>query len=124
MEGTMMVVVTDRFKVNSGYEAMFEELFLHRAHLLESMPGFCRWELHRPLGDGWYASVTYWERCEHHEAWQRCQAFQAAHEEKLPRGMCAATSALEMSEVVQSSCSPRAFLDALGDVRRDDHEVT
>jgi hypothetical protein len=29
MEGTMMFVVANRFKVNAGYEAMFEDLFLH-----------------------------------------------------------------------------------------------
>ena len=119
----MMFVVANRFKVNAGYEAMFEDLFLHRAHLVESLPGFFRWELHRPLGDGWYASITYWESREYHEAWQRSEAFQAAHEEKPPRGMFAAPNVLEMSEVVQSSYSPRAFLDALGHVLRDDHEV-
>jgi heme-degrading monooxygenase HmoA len=61
MEGTMMFVVANRFKVNAGCEAMFEDLFLHGAHPVENMPGFFRWELHRPLGDGWYTSIIYWK---------------------------------------------------------------
>jgi heme-degrading monooxygenase HmoA len=110
----MMFVIANRFKVNPGYEAMFEELFLHRAHLVEGMPGFCKWELQRPLGDGWYASITYWESREHHDAWQRSEAFKTAHCDKPLEGMFAAPNALEMTEVVQSSYSPQAFLDAMG----------
>jgi heme oxygenase (mycobilin-producing) len=110
----MMFVIANRFKVNPGYEAMFEELFLHRAHLVEGMRGFCKWELQRPLGDGWHASITYWESREHHDAWQRSEAFKTAHCDKPLEGMFAAPNALEMTEVVQSSYSPQAFLDAMG----------
>jgi heme-degrading monooxygenase HmoA len=112
----MLFVIANRFKVNHGYEAMFEELFLHRAHLLESMPGFFKWELHRPIGDGWYASITYWESREHYDAWRRSEAFRTAHRDKPPEGMFAAATMLEMAEVVQSSHSPQAFLDAMGHV--------
>ena len=68
VEGPMMFVIANRRKVNAGYEDMFEELFRHQAHLVEGMPGFFKWELHRPLGDGWYVSITYWESRQHHDA--------------------------------------------------------
>jgi heme-degrading monooxygenase HmoA len=123
MEGIMMFVIVNRFKVNAGYEDMFEELSLHRAHLVECMPGFFKWELHRPLGDGWYASITYWESRQHHDVWQRSDAYKIAHHEKPPEGMFAAPNVLEMTEVVQSSYSPQAFLDAMRHVLSESDEV-
>jgi heme-degrading monooxygenase HmoA len=123
MEGTVMVVVANRFKVTPGYEAMFEERFLQRAHLVEGMPGFFKWELHRPLGDGWYASMTYWENHAHYEAWRCSEAFKMAHRDKPPKGMFATPNVLEMTEVVQSSYSPHAFFDAFRSAVSESDEV-
>jgi heme-degrading monooxygenase HmoA len=119
----MMFVIANRFKVNPGYEAMFEELFLHRAHLVEGMPGFYKWELQRPLGEGWYAGITYWESREHHDAWRSSETFKTANRDKPLEGMLAAPNVLEMAEVVQSSYSPRAFLDAMHQALSESGEV-
>jgi heme-degrading monooxygenase HmoA len=64
----MMFVVANRFKVNYGYEDMSEERFRQCTHLVEGTARFIKWELHRPIGDGWYASITYRECRAHHEA--------------------------------------------------------
>ena len=72
------------------------------------------WELHRPVGDGWYASITHWESRAHYDAWRRSQAWKRAPRDQALEGMFATPSELEMTEVVQSSYSPLAFLDAMG----------
>jgi heme-degrading monooxygenase HmoA len=118
-----MFAIANRCRVNPEYEAMFEELSLHRAHLIEGMPGFLKWELHRPLGDGWYASITYWESRAHHEAWRRSEAFMTAHRDKPPKDMFAVLGVLEMTEVVQSSYSPEAFLEAWQNVLSERSEL-
>jgi heme-degrading monooxygenase HmoA len=87
------------------------------------MPGFFKWELHRPLADGWYASITYWESRAHHEAWRRSEAFRTAHRDKPPKDMFAAPDAPEMTEVVESSYSPQAFLEAWQNVLSESDEV-
>lgn len=119
----MIFVVADRFKVNPGYEEMCEERFLHSVHLVEGVPGFFKWELHRPIGDGWYASITCWESRAHHDAWRRSQLSTTLHREEPPTGMFAAPPVREMAEVVQSSYSPLAFLDALRYVSSERDEV-
>jgi heme-degrading monooxygenase HmoA len=118
-----MFVIANRFKVNPGYEAAFEERFRRRVHLVERMPGFIKWELHRPVGDGWYASVTYWESRAHHEAWRQSDAFKTAHGDRPPEGMFAAPNRLEMAEVVQSSYPPPAFAEALRQLHAASREV-
>jgi heme-degrading monooxygenase HmoA len=120
----IMFVIANRFKVNPGYEGAFEQRFRHRAHLVEGMPGFVKWELHRPVGDGWYASVTYWESREHHEAWRRSEAFATAHRDTPPPGMFAAPNVLEMTEVALSSYPTQAFTEALRQLHGDGREVT
>jgi heme-degrading monooxygenase HmoA len=109
----MIFVVADRFKVNPGYEEMCEERFLHGVRMVEGVPGFFKWELHRPIGDGWYASITCWESRAHYDAWRRSQSSTMLRRDEPPAGMFAAPTVREVAEVVQSSYSPLAFLDAM-----------
>jgi heme oxygenase (mycobilin-producing) len=118
-----MFVIANRFKVNPGYEAAFEERFQNRVHLVEGMPGFIKWELHRPVGDGWYASITCWESRQHHEAWRNSEAFQRAHRDTPPGGMFTQPNTLEMWEIVQSSYPPQAFIEALHQLHGGGQEV-
>ncbi len=115
-----MFVIANRFKIKPGFEEAFEARFRNRAHLVESMPGFIKWELHRPIGEGYYASVTYWESRAHHDAWRESDAFRQAHQHSgaVEREMFAEPNVLEMKEVIQSSYPAEAFLENLRKLHR------
>ncbi|MEK7366588.1 MAG: antibiotic biosynthesis monooxygenase, partial [candidate division NC10 bacterium] len=44
-----MIVVSNRIQVTKGQESAFEQRFEGRARLVESMPGFVRLEILRPM---------------------------------------------------------------------------
>ena len=77
-----MYIAMNRFKVASGSEAAFEEVWRSRDTHLREVPGFIEFHLLRgPAAEDHvlYASHTIWADYAVFEAWTRSEAFRAAH---------------------------------------------
>ena len=77
-----MFIAMNRFKVQPGAEADFEQVWTGRDTHLHGVPGFVEFHLLRgPAGDDHvlYSSHTIWRSREDFEAWTRSDAFRAAH---------------------------------------------
>ncbi len=77
-----MYLTMNRFRVKSGREAEFEEVWKKRDSHLKTVPGFLAFHLLRgPERDGHtlYASHTAWESEAAFTAWTKSEAFRAAH---------------------------------------------
>jgi heme-degrading monooxygenase HmoA len=77
-----MYLTMNRFKVRTGKEAAFEEVWASRDSHLRSVPGFKAFHLMRGPSEEdhtLYASHTAWESEEAFQAWTRSEAFRAAH---------------------------------------------
>ncbi|MGI6246012.1 MAG: antibiotic biosynthesis monooxygenase family protein [Pseudochelatococcus sp.] len=75
-------IAMNRFKVEKGSEAAFEEVWLSRDVHLHEVPGFVEFHLLRgPEADDHtlYSSHTVWRSKADFEAWTRSEAFRAAH---------------------------------------------
>jgi heme-degrading monooxygenase HmoA len=96
-----MIVVSNRIQVTKGQESAFEQRFEGRARLVESMPGFVRLEILRPLKSEYYVVLTYWESPEAFEAWTEGPEFREAHSRRPPKEMFAGPNVFEMHEIVQ-----------------------
>lgn len=82
-----MFVAMNRFKVNPGYEHVFEQ---RQGTNLARVPGFLHFMLLRGDEPGVYINHTVWESREAFEAWVRSDAFRAAHANPMPEGTLAA----------------------------------
>jgi heme-degrading monooxygenase HmoA len=56
-----MIVVSNRIQVAKGHVAEFEQRFAGRARMVESMPGFVRLEILRPMQSDYYIVPTHWK---------------------------------------------------------------
>jgi heme-degrading monooxygenase HmoA len=77
-----MFIAMNRFRVMSGAEAEFEELWLSRDSKLSTVPGFVEFQLLRgPQKEDHtlYASHTIWASREAFEGWTKSEAFRMAH---------------------------------------------
>ena len=77
-----MFLAMNRFKVLSGSEAAFEEVWRNRRSRLDEMPGFVSFNLMRgPEGDDHtlFASHTIWESEEAFRAWTTSEQFRESH---------------------------------------------
>jgi heme-degrading monooxygenase HmoA len=77
-----MFIAMNRFKVQPGSEAAFEEVWTSRDTHLPEVPGFVSFHLLRgPAKDDHvlYSSHTIWESKGAFEAWTRSEAFRRAH---------------------------------------------
>ena len=77
-----MYIAMNRFRVAKGSEKAFEQVWLPRDSLLDSVPGFMEFHLLKgPEAEGHtlYASHTVWENRASFEAWTRSDSFRAAH---------------------------------------------
>ncbi len=77
-----MFIAMNRFKVNKGAEADFEEVWLSRETHLEDVPGFVTFHLLKgPEHDDHvlYASHSVWRSQAAFEAWTKSEAFRKAH---------------------------------------------
>ena len=78
-----MFIAMNRFRVATGSEADFEQVWLSRDSHLDKVPGFVEFHLLRgpEAGDHTvYASHTVWQSRADFEAWTRSEAFRAAHQ--------------------------------------------
>lgn len=77
-----MFIAMNRFRVATGSEKDFEEVWLGRDTHLGTVPGFVEFHLLRgPQADDHtlYASHTIWRDHAAFEAWTNSEAFRAAH---------------------------------------------
>ncbi|MGD1957141.1 MAG: antibiotic biosynthesis monooxygenase family protein [Sphingomonadales bacterium] len=75
-------VAMNRFKINRGKEAQFEEVWRSRDSHLASVPGFKSFTLLKgPENDDHtlYASHSIWESRDAFVAWTKSDAFRMAH---------------------------------------------
>ena len=79
-----MFVAMNRFKVRSGSEEAFEEVWRNRQTRLDEMKGFVSFHLLRgPQAEDHtlYASHTVWASQADFEAWTRSQQFRDTHKD-------------------------------------------
>lgn len=77
-----MFLAMNRFRVATGSEQEFEQVWLTRDSQLRAVPGFVEFHLLRgPAREDHvlYASHTVWRDRAAFEAWTRSEAFRAAH---------------------------------------------
>jgi len=96
-----MIVVSNRIQVAKGQERAFEQRFEGRARLVETMPGFVRLEILRPVKGDYYVVLTTWESAKDFEAWTESPEFREAHAQRPPKEMFAGPNVFEMHEIVQ-----------------------
>ena len=78
----MTFIAMNRFRVKTGSEHDFEQVWLNRDSQLQKVPGFVEFHLLRgPEADDHtlYASHTVWQSKATFEAWTKSEAFRAAH---------------------------------------------
>lgn len=81
-------IAMNRFKVQKGSEADFEQVWLSRDTQLKTVPGFVEFHLLRgPESEEHtlYASHTIWNSRADFEAWTKSEAFRAAHQQSGDR---------------------------------------
>lgn len=85
-----MFIAMNRFRIASGREPDFEEMWRKRDSYLNDVPGFREFHLLRgPAFEGGtlYASHTVWDSREAFEAWTESDAFRKAHAQgRAPEG--------------------------------------
>lgn len=96
-----MIAVANRIFVAPDYVAAFEERFLHRAGLVDHVPGFIRNQVLRPASPNTpYVVLTWWESREHFEHWTQSEAFRKAHAHGLPKEAYTAPNHVEIFEIL------------------------
>jgi len=102
-----MIMVANRIPVAESFGDQFEERFRKRAGLVDTMPGFIRWELLRPIKGDSYVVVTYWETQQDFENWTNSTEFKEGHAQRgadaAPREMFRGHPVLEIHEVIMES---------------------
>ena len=101
-----MFVVCNRVKVNPQHIAVFEEMFLSRAHAVDKTPGFVSFQLLRSEkpADSYIVMVT-WESKQHYHDWVKSDAFKHGHSRtgSLPDDIFTAPQTVELYEVLEAT---------------------
>jgi heme-degrading monooxygenase HmoA len=98
-----MIVVSNRIQVAQGHERDFEKRFEGRAGLVETMPGFIRLEILRPLKSDYYVVLTHWKDEGSFRAWTESAEFHEAHRNRPPSEIFSGPNVFEMHEIIQSA---------------------
>ena len=99
----MAVVKINAIEVPAGAGPELEKRFAHRAHAVDSQPGFLGFQLLRPVkGEERYFVVTQWESDADFQNWVKSSAFTRGHVQARAdaKGTVAHGSALMEFEVV------------------------
>jgi heme-degrading monooxygenase HmoA len=100
-----MYIAMNRFHVNAGHEAVFEEMWRRRDSYLAQVPGFETFQLLRgETRDGItpFLSHSTWESRQAFVAWTESDAFRKAHgDARSPQGTLAGHPVFEGFEVVE-----------------------
>jgi heme-degrading monooxygenase HmoA len=99
-----MFIAMNRFRINHGFEAAFEEMWELRESRLATVPGFISFRLLRGPEDETcrlYASHTMWHSRADFDVWRESEAFKQAHSQaKAPAGTYDGHPAFEGFDVV------------------------
>ena len=96
----MAVVKINAIEVPAGAGPELEKRFAHRAHAVDSQPGFLGFQLLRPVkGDDRYFEVTQWESDEAFQAWASGPAIDA-HKGQNTNPVASGASLLEFEVVL------------------------
>ena len=96
-----MIVVSNRIQVAKGRERDIEKRFEGRARLVETMPGFVRLEILRPIKSDYYSVVTHWQDEASFHAWTESAEFKEAHRNRPRAEIFAGPNVFEMHEIIQ-----------------------
>lgn len=98
-----MFVVCNRIAINTEHAEAFEERFLTRAGMVDTMPGFVSFQLLRPSKpDDSYIVMVTWESKSHFHAWMKSQEFKDGHARTgtLPEGTFLGPQSIEYYEMI------------------------
>jgi heme-degrading monooxygenase HmoA len=101
-----MFVVCNRIAINPDHAPAFEERFLTRAGLVDTMPGFVSFQLLRPAKpDDSYIVMVTWESKADYQAWMKSQQFKDGHARtgSLPEGTFLGQQSIEYYEMIGHS---------------------
>ena len=82
-----MFIALSTFGVANGMAVEVQQAFLHRPHLVDSVPGFVRMEVLCPLdnpAEVWL--LTYWSDAQSYHTWHRSHAHHESHR-GIPKGL-------------------------------------
>ena len=99
-----MYIAMNRFSVNAGFEAGFEEMWCKRDSYLHTVPGFKSFNLLRAEtkeGITLFVSHSTWATREAFTAWTASESFRKAHgDARSPTGTLAGHPVFEGYEIV------------------------
>ena len=95
-----MFIAMNTFKVASGKEQQFEEIWKNRDTYLHDVPGIIRFSLLRGDAPGEYISHSTWESRDAFIAWMQSPAFAAGHRQGSLAGILEHPPAPKMYETV------------------------
>lgn len=101
-----MFIAMNRFQVNAGQEAAFEEMWRSRETYLQEVPGFVEFSLLRnqPMGAAdnttEYISHSTWASREDFDAWTQSEAFTRGHSQGSVQGVLAGPPQIALYQAV------------------------
>lgn len=98
-----MIVVQNHIKVREKYREQFEDAFIHRRTFLDTVNGFIRNDILRPIMGEDYIVMSYWNSLEEFKAWTESEEFRKAHEGALPPDAFEGRNVLSVHEVIHST---------------------
>lgn len=104
-----MFVTMNRIAVNPEYAGLFEQNFIGRARLVDTMPGFIRNQVLRPANPAEqpYIVMTFWDSEDSIVRWVESPQFKEGHARSgsLPREAFREQSRLETYQVFTDSAA-------------------
>lgn len=106
-----MYIAMNRFRVNEGHEAVFEEVWRSRERFLDTVPGFQGFQLLRGAtedGETEFISHATWRSEAAFRDWTRSEAFQKAHKDaRTPKGTLVTHPAFSGYDVILAEGTAR-----------------
>ena len=103
-----MFIAMNKFKVNAGREADFEQIWADRDTYLDQVPGFIHFTLLRGDAEGEYISHSTWENRDAFMAWTQSEAFRKGHAQGSMAGILSGAPVVSLYEsaLVQEAGGP------------------
>ena len=104
LERSIVYIAMNRFRINEGFEAAFEQQWEQRKSRLDAVPGYQEFHLLRGATDEGitlFASHVVWDSQKSFVDWTESEAFRLAHAKaRMPEGVMAGSPHFEGFEVV------------------------
>ena len=95
-----MFIAMNNFKIASGREKEFEQIWRERQSHLDGVAGFVQFALLRGDGQGEYISHSAWQDREAFVAWTESEAFAAGHRQGSLMGVLEGPPEIKLYEAV------------------------